>query len=185
MTTQTTQKPVNNRIHGGPAVYVGTYAKYNSGSIAGAWIDLDDYAGDEEGFLDACKAWHADEADPELMFQDYQGFPAAYYHEGGLEAFLFEWLELDDDERELMERYEDATGSAADSIEEARERFLGKYESGADYAEQLAYDCGYVPKNLPSWIEASIDWEKAWDHNLRYDCSYSEPRHDEIWIFQA
>jgi hypothetical protein len=27
-----------------PRIYVGTYAKYNAGSIAGAWLDLDDYA---------------------------------------------------------------------------------------------------------------------------------------------
>ena len=27
-----------------PRIYVGTYAKYNAGSIAGQWLDLEDYA---------------------------------------------------------------------------------------------------------------------------------------------
>ena len=26
-----------------PRIYVGTYAKYNDGSIAGKWLDLNDY----------------------------------------------------------------------------------------------------------------------------------------------
>ena len=38
--------------------------------------------------------------------------------------------------------------------------------SGAEFAEQIASDCGYVKDNLPFWIE--IDWEKTWD-NLSAD----------------
>lgn len=57
-----------------PKVYVGTYGKYNSGSIAGAWIDLakcETY----EGFLAKCKEVHKDEFDPEYMIQDYEYLP--------------------------------------------------------------------------------------------------------------
>ena len=32
-------------------LYVGSYAKYNNGSIAGAWLELNDY-GDSEEFLE-------------------------------------------------------------------------------------------------------------------------------------
>jgi len=32
------------------AVYVGTYAKYNQGSIAGAWLNLEDYS-DKDTFI--------------------------------------------------------------------------------------------------------------------------------------
>ena len=35
-------------------IYVGTYAKYNNGSIAGAWLNLDDYS-DKDAFLAACR----------------------------------------------------------------------------------------------------------------------------------
>src|SRR5690349_16831915 len=55
-----------------PRVYVGTYAKYNNGSIAGAWLDLEDYA-DKDSFLAACAELHKDEDDPEFMFQDFEG----------------------------------------------------------------------------------------------------------------
>ena len=35
-------------------VYVGTYGKYNNGSLFGAWLDLSDYA-DKEEFYEACR----------------------------------------------------------------------------------------------------------------------------------
>ena len=43
---------------------------------------------------------------------------------------------------------------------------MGCYESGADFAQSIAEDCGDVPRNMPSWIE--IDWKASWD-NLDYD----------------
>lgn len=167
----------------GPAVYVGTYQKYNSGSIRGAWVDLEDYAGDQEGFMAKCAEIHADEADPELMFQDYQGFPEDFYGESFLKPELFDWLEYDEQDRELIERYQDAFGYAPDDIEQARDAYVGTYTSGGDYAEQLATDGGDVARDLPCWIADAIDWEAAWDRSLRFDHSYSEPHHDEIWIF--
>ena len=36
------------------SVYVGTYAKYNNGSLFGAWLDLSDYS-DKEEFYEACR----------------------------------------------------------------------------------------------------------------------------------
>ena len=55
-------------------VYIGTYAKYNNGSIAGKWIDLskcDNY----EAFVNACREAHKDEKDPEFMIQDHSDMP--------------------------------------------------------------------------------------------------------------
>ena len=51
-------------------------------------------------------------------------------------------------------------------IEHFEDAYQGEYRSGAEFAEQIASDCGYVKDNLPSWIE--INWEKTWD-NLSYD----------------
>ena len=45
--------------------------------------------------------------------------------------------------------------------------YQGQYNSGGDFAEQIATDCGYVTRELPHWIE--IDWEKTWDKSLSYD----------------
>ena len=52
-------------------VYVGTYAKYNSGSIKGAWIDLDKFKNYEE-FVKECRRVHRGEHDPEFMVQDVE-----------------------------------------------------------------------------------------------------------------
>ena len=52
------------------------------------------------------------------------------------------------------------------TIENFEDMYQGQYDSGADFAEQIASDYGYVRGDLPSWIE--IDWEESWD-NLSYD----------------
>ena len=51
------------------------------------------------------------------------------------------------------------------TIENFEDMYQGQYNSGADFAEQLAIDCGMVSTGI-SWVE--IDWEKSWD-NLSYD----------------
>lgn len=55
-------------------VYVGTYKKYNEGSIKGGWLNLAEYEtyGD---FVAACRRLHSDERSPEYMIQDSEGFP--------------------------------------------------------------------------------------------------------------
>lgn len=70
------------------AVYVGTYAKYNSGSIAGKWLKLADYANKAE-FLKACYEVHKDEEDPELMFQDYENVPSWMISESSIDAEIW------------------------------------------------------------------------------------------------
>ncbi len=55
-------------------VYVGTYGKYNAGSLFGEWLDLSDYS-DKEEFYDACRELHKDEEDAEFMFQDWENVP--------------------------------------------------------------------------------------------------------------
>ena len=56
------------------------------------------------------------------------------------------------------------------TIENFEDMYQGQYNSGADFAEQIATDCGYIKSyqgDLPSWIE--IDWQKTWDNALSYD----------------
>ena len=54
-----------------------------------------------------------------------------------------------------------------DTIEHFDEMYQGQYDSGAEFAEQISSDCGYVSRDMPSWIE--IDWQKTWDNALSYD----------------
>ena len=53
------------------------------------------------------------------------------------------------------------------TIENFEDMYQGQYNSGADFAEQIATDCGYITRDLPSWTE--IDWQKTWDNALSYD----------------
>ena len=53
-----------------------------------------------------------------------------------------------------------------ESIGSLSESYQGQYDSGAEFAEQLAQDCCEVPRDMSSWIE--IDWKASWD-NLDYD----------------
>ena len=57
-----------------PRVYVGTYKKYNEGSLRGGWITLTDYPS-YDAFMEACFKLHKDERDPELMIQDCEDMP--------------------------------------------------------------------------------------------------------------
>ena len=83
-----------------PSIYVGTYRKYNNGSLRGAWIDLTEY-NTKSAFYNHIQKLHADEDDPEYMFQDFENFPACFYGESYLDDRLWDWLDLDDNNREI------------------------------------------------------------------------------------
>ena len=54
-----------------------------------------------------------------------------------------------------------------ESIGSLSDAYMGQYDSGADFAEQICQDCGYISNNIPHWIV--IDWERTWEANLRHD----------------
>ena len=51
-------------------------------------------------------------------------------------------------------------------ISSCRDAYQGCYESGAEFAQSIAEDCGEIGRGMSSWIE--IDWKASWD-NLDYD----------------
>lgn len=75
------------------SVYVGTYGKYNSGSIAGKWLKLSKYESKNE-FLQACKRLHRDESDPEFMFQDYENIPESMIDESFISDEIWTVFEI-------------------------------------------------------------------------------------------
>lgn len=119
-----------------PALYVGTYAKYNAGYFTGSWVNLQ-ACKDEETFINVCRSLHGDEQYPELMFQDFSGFPRELYSEcGGLDD-LYKYIEI-------LESVDDPEALAAfleyldfDELCEFEDRFKGAYDSEVDYA----YEC--------------------------------------------
>jgi len=161
-------------------IYVCTYAKYNAGIIKGAWLNLDDYS-DKDAFLEACAELHADESDPELMFQDYEGFPKAFYSESHVDEKLWDWLALDEDDLELLAVYQEHVDSDAD-LETAQENFQGKYDSETDWAENFLDDTGAlneVPENLRNYI----DFE-AYARDARLGGDITFVRHEgDVWVF--
>jgi antirestriction protein len=146
-------------------IYVGTYAKYNNGSIAGAWIDLEQFS-DKDDFLEACAQLHEDEDDPEFMFQDFEGFPDRFYSESGIDDALFEYLALDDNAREILAAYIECTGDSDATIDDAMDKFQGEFNSDVDFVDELLTSCGDLPSDLPSYVV--IDWE-ATARNIMFD----------------
>ena len=108
---------------------------------------------------------------------------------------LFEELVADGNDADDLQAFIDAHGKSNfadyieeylqaidESSEEAVEAFLdnfniedigyftdayqGQWDSGAEFAQNLAEDCCEVPRDMSGWIE--IDWKASWD-NLDYD----------------
>ena len=96
-----------------PRLFVTDYASYNEGTQFefGHWVDLSDFS-DADDFMQYLSNHfkECDEKRPlwggaireEYMFTDYEGFPRQLYGEsmGGKDMErLFEWIELDDDDK--------------------------------------------------------------------------------------
>lgn len=109
---------VKKYLGGDISVYVGTYRKYNEGSIKGAWVNMEAVR-DVDQFWRICRTIHK-ERDPEFMFQDFQGFPEWLYGES-----------MGSDEIAEILRYAHATP-------EERARIACEDEEPADTAVPLA-----------------------------------------------
>ena len=158
-----------------PRIYVGTYAKYNDGSIDGKWIDLTKYDTYEK-FVDACRKLHKDEKDPEFMVQDYENFPEKWYHEGGLpskEEFdkINEYYMMDDDRKAAYEAYVNHTND--DDIEHFEEAYQGHFDSATDFAYSIVDDFGWDgigQNNLDMYFDYA-----AFGRDLMMDYSMGDP----------
>lgn len=143
-----------------PALYCGTYGKYNDGSLCGLWIDLSSFD-DYDEFINFCKAIHADEEDPELMFQDYENMPGSLYSESmGEKGFekIMEYCELCDDYS--VEAVDDfLEWSSSDDLERMHDAYVGVYDSEEDFAEEIVSDC-YDLDNMMGNLANYFDYEK-------------------------
>jgi antirestriction protein len=156
-------------------VYVGTYAKYNAGSIAGAWLNLADYE-DKAAFFEACRKLHSDENDPELMFQDWEGLASAAVSECDIEGAAFELRNLEKHELEAVEAFIALSGCGLEeSIETALDGY-GCYDSPTEWAESELEACGDVPSHLQGYI----DFESYARDNLPPTSGYHGKT---FWVF--
>ena len=145
-----------------PAVYVGTYAKYNNGSIAGKWINLLDDVADREEFNAMIAELHNDEADPEYMFQDYENMPRGIVSETSINWDYIDGLRrvLEEHGEDYAEAYALFVGDFHDTdVDNFLESYCGQYISEEDYAAELLEETGDL-NALPQSLRCYFDYEK-------------------------
>ena len=131
-------------------VYVGTYNKYNEGSLFGKWLDMSDYDSYED-FIAACKELHKDEDEPEFMFQDFdfdsevRPLLKQLVSESHVNPQVWDVFDLDSDERTYVlatwDNY-DSDLSVKEALEKGRESYLGSYDSDPrDYVYDRLEGC--------------------------------------------
>lgn len=162
-------------------IYVGTYAKYSNGSIAGAWLNLEDYA-DKGEFLEACAQLHKDESDPELMFQDWEDIPEGFVGESHVSDDVWEWLELSEEARKVWAIYREHVDQSG-TFEQAEDNYRGTYTSPADWAEESLEESGII-NNVPTELRGYIDFESyARDAKLSGEMHFADVGWREVYVF--
>jgi len=167
-----------------PKLWVGTWGKYNAGNLDGDWFELDDFA-DEAEFYEAARKRHKDDPDPEFLFNDFEGFPRALYEESYVHEKLFEFVALDDDEKEAVAAFIDAEGTVPDDFSTVTERVARVYDENtteAEFTEEWLYE---TETNFPD-NKYVIDWEATWNSYLRFDFTrHYDERAGKTWFFWA
>ena len=156
-------------------IYVGTYAKYNNGSLQGEWVELSDFY-DLDGFMERCAGIHEDEEEPEYMFQAWEEIPDCLIDEGHLEENFFE---LRDELDRLNDKEKDAFGicdntqltqDACSLVKSFQSDYIGSYASREDFAEELAK----MENDLPDFALIYFDFGKYADDLFCTDFWYKD-----------
>lgn len=168
-------------------IYVGTYKKYNEGSLFGKWLTLSDYS-DLEEFYEACKELHSDEEDAEYMFQDWEYIPKGLISESWINETAFELIQQADNIKDFdvfmaflsMSGYSLQDEDLGYLLSKFRDCYAGKYDSNVAYAEEFIDNC----YELSDFMQTYFDYEKFakdlfigdyyfdTDTNAVFNCSY-------------
>ncbi len=171
----------NNEI-GHPAVYVGTYGKYNNGSLRGRWVDLTKFANSKE-FYAYCNKLHKDEpsGQRELMFQDYEHIPKIFIGESWISERFWDFM------KDNSYPY-DVKFAVADHVSDVDEYFkqienISVYP-GCNNMTDVAWDI-VKEFGLPQYADNYFDYEKygremSWDGP--YDENYEGSIYDEFGV---
>ena len=156
---------------GQPSVYVGTYGKYNDGSLCGLWIDLSSFNAYDD-FIDFCLAIHADEEDPELMAQDFEGFPRQWYNEGFMSEDDFDHiLEYSDMCDKHGQEAVDDYMEFHDELDNFEEAYCGEWDSEEDFARHIISECYNLERAMGD-LARYFDYEAfgrelfMWDYSM-------------------
>lgn len=161
-------------------VYVGTYHKYNSGSIKGAWLDIADYA-DKDEFMEKCAEIHSDESNAEFMFQDYEGIPDNLISESSISEDVWVLSEIESElganaYEDFLYFMENGWHGKDDDIETIKDRFdecyRGRYGSKKEFADELASEMGYFDAMEKAGISTNYFDSQAFARDLFMDGYY-------------
>ena len=87
------------------------------------------------------------------------------YGKSEFSDYIEEYLQaIDESSEEAVESFLEIF--SIEDICNLSEAYQGQWDSGAEFAQNLAEDCCEVPREMSSWIE--IDWKASWE-NLSYD----------------
>lgn len=78
----------------------------------------------------------------------------------------------------------DDMDEAEEAISSFDDNYRGTAASEADFAEELAEECGDLT-GIPDYIKYHIDWQDVWDSGLRFDVdSYGLPsgEYGFVWV---
>lgn len=178
--------------HGCPdvGVYFACLASYNSGTLHGAWCDLEEVSDvdDIQAVIDYVIATSPTEGAEEWAVHDSSGLPSVlsgteWPDLADLATFAETLHEIGTDDAEPYRLCCDNRGELV-SADDFRESFAGEWESEEDFAADLAEQLGAIPSDL-SWPLYSIDWSAAW-RDLRYGGDYYSERGADgsLYIFR-
>ena len=134
-----------------PALYCGTYGKYNSGNFNGMWVNVSTFDSYDD-FKTFCLAIHADEEEPELMYQDGENIPDSLCSESmGEEEFnnLLKYCELCD-EYSVSAVDDFLEWFSPEDFDRMDDSYMGVYDSKEDFAREIVNDCYDIEKMMGS-----------------------------------
>jgi antirestriction protein len=162
-------------------IYVACLAAYNNGKLHGVWIDANQEAEALYAKVQAMLANSPAAGAEEWAIHDYEGFCGVQLSEwegfeqvSALAAFIDEHETLGG---ALLAHF---CGDLEDARHAIEENYCGRYESLADYAEEITLETVTIPEPLRYYI----DYEAmARDMELNGDVFTLETGYKEVHIF--
>ena len=97
-------------------------------------------------------------------YNDMCDFIESYGEEAFVEHYETYNRLCDDYSMELVDNF--ANYFDIDTIPNFEDMYQGQHETGANFAENICEELGYI-RDLPPWV--AVDWEKTWEDALSND----------------
>ena len=178
-----------------PRVWVGCLGCYNAGRLVGEWFDATDAPEEMKDFQglafkqdqngQSVLREHIAEGHEELWVFDHENFHGLLTGECSPAAAkeLAETL-ASVDNPEAYGAYAQYVGRDYATPEGFEEAFCGEYDSGKDYAYDLAHEI-HDDKAFESWPFTEIDWQHAWRELEMGDYYDVDTGNGTVWIFRS